>query len=135
MIHDYLFLVIPIVAVIVSQVLKLATDGIKGNLDFKRVFETYGGMPSSHAAFISSLAAVIAFESGITSPLFAVVFVFGTLVLRDALGLRLIISRQNATLNRLSGEKKLPERIYHTPLEIIAGLALGIGITIAFSLF
>jgi len=134
MIHDYLYLITPITAIIVSQVLKLATDGIKGNLDVQRIFQTYGGMPSSHAAFVGSLATIVALNQDIASPLFGMVFVFGVLVLRDALGLRSIISRQNQILNRLSGNKSLPERIYHTPVEIIAGLTLGFAVTLIFLL-
>ncbi|OIP80017.1 MAG: divergent PAP2 family protein [Parcubacteria group bacterium CG08_land_8_20_14_0_20_48_21] len=134
MIHDYLYLVIPIVAVVTSQVVKLATDGIKGNLDIKRIFETYGGMPSSHAAFVGSLATIVALEQGITTPLFGTVFVFGVLVLRDALGLRHIISRQNQTLNALHKDAQLPERIHHTLVEVIAGLVLGFVIALVFRL-
>ena len=47
---DYLYLIIPLIVVIGSQAIKLATDGIRGNFDLRNFFITYGGMPSSHTA-------------------------------------------------------------------------------------
>ncbi|OGY43400.1 MAG: hypothetical protein A2729_04470 [Candidatus Buchananbacteria bacterium RIFCSPHIGHO2_01_FULL_39_14] len=135
---DYSYIIIPIITAITSQVLKLLTDGIKGNFDFKNLFETYGGFPSSHTAFAVSIATLIGLRQNIDSPIFAMAFVFTTLIVRDALGFRNFLGRQAKILNYLinklpNGERKnLPhfrERMGHNSIEVLGGAILGIGLT------
>ncbi len=68
----------------IKVILVLAFDK---KLDFRR-FVGSGGMPSSHSAFVVSLATYIALESGFQSSEFAVCFVLAFVVMYDAAGVR-----------------------------------------------
>ena len=94
-----------------------------------------GGMPSSHAAVVSSLCASIGFAEGITSNLFVFSFWFALVVLRDAVGVRRAAGLHAKALNALgkqASEKAgidfhpVKEIQGHTPLEVIVGGLLGI---------
>ena len=105
-----------------------------GRIDFQVLVET-GGMPSSHAALVSALATGIGLQEGWSSPLFAVSVVFAFIVMYDAAGIRQAAGKQAKVLNQmvdeLFGEKhefseeKLKELLGHTPIQVIAGAALG----------
>jgi len=103
-----------------------------------------GGMPSSHAALVSSLCASVAFFEGITSNLFIFSFWFALVVLRDAMGVRRSAGLMAKTLNDLG--KQVTEKTGinfhpvkeiqgHSPPEVIVGGLLGISIAVAFLLF
>ena len=137
----YKLFFVPIIAAISAQMIKLAIDKIKGNFTLKSTFDTYGGMPSSHAAFVASLTTLIGFDYGIKSAVFAISVVFSIIILRDAMGLRRYVGDQASAINRLVN--KLPkeetksfkhqiENVGHTPLEIIVGCLYGIILAIIF---
>jgi acid phosphatase family membrane protein YuiD len=103
-----------------------------------------GGMPSSHAAVVSSLFVSIAFVEGIASNLFIFSFWFALVVLRDAMGVRRSAGLMAKALNDLgkqAAEKtglnfRLVKEIQgHTPLEVVVGSLLGVSIAIGISLF
>lgn len=134
MINTSLF-IIPVATAIGVQALKLGVDHIKGNLDLKHMWDSYGGMPSSHGAFVACLTTMVGFNDGIASTAFAISMVFSILTIRDAIGFRHEIGTHGRILNRLvrehpSEESKtypvLAERWGHTPLEITVGCAIGI---------
>lgn len=136
----YQLFLIPILAGILAQIIKLATDEIKGNFTWKHFTSDYGRMPSSHAAFVAALVTEIILKEGFTTSSFAVALIFSILTIRDAIGLRWQISQQNKLLNKISrqsnlDEKPLKEKIYHTPLEITAGILLGVGLALLFHFF
>jgi hypothetical protein len=94
-----------------------------------------GGMPSSHSALVTGLAAATARVSGLNSPAFALAAVFAGVVMYDAAGVRLAVSRQARILNimiedvfheRQFHEERLRELIGHTPIQVIAGAIIGI---------
>ena len=100
-----------------------------------------GGMPSSHAAVVTSMTASVAFSKGLGSDLFAVSLLVALLVMRGAMGVRRAVGIQGRAINILgsqSTEKKdvefspVKEIKGHTPLEVIAGALLGILISAAF---
>ncbi len=124
----YQLLIIPITAAVIAQGIKLATDKIKGNFTWNPLIHDYGGMPSSHSAFVSSLAAEIGFTQGFNSAIFAFAFVFAIIVIRDARGLRNYIGKANHELNKLNDNTNLNEKIGHKRTEIIIGCLLGIAI-------
>ncbi|MFH0854667.1 MAG: divergent PAP2 family protein [bacterium] len=122
-------IIIPISALFITQAIKLSIDKIKGNFTWYHLAHDYGGMPSSHSALICALLTEIALveQGGIKSPLFAAVFIFGILKIRDAKGLRNYLSQTNKELNKLTANQpKLNERIGHTNREIAVGCLLGI---------
>jgi acid phosphatase family membrane protein YuiD len=100
-----------------------------------RWFVGTGGMPSSHAAGVAALSTSIGVSYGFDSALFAVTLVFSLIVLFDAQGVRYSSGKQAEVLNkmlddiywkkRLDGEG-LKEFLGHTPVEVFAGIALGI---------
>ena len=102
-----------------------------------------GGMPSSHAAVVSSLVTSVAFAEGISSNLFIFSFWFALVVLRDAMGVRRSAGLMAKALNDLgkqASEKtgldfRLVKEIQgHTPLEVVVGCLLGVSIAVGLSL-
>ena len=97
-----------------------------------------GGMPSGHSATVSSLAVAAAFVYGLDSFEFAIAAILAVIVCKDAMGVRLETGKQAAIINDiveafnvLTSEEKLPdaklkEFVGHTPLQVIAGILLGI---------
>jgi len=140
---DYSYIIIPIIVLITSQALKLATDGISGNFDLKNIFITYGGMPSSHTAFSISITTLVGLREGFGSALFGVALIFTLLVIRDATTFRKLLGQQAKTfnyfINKLSPAEKagIPhfrERMGHSLLEVTAGAIWGVAITYFLSL-
>ena len=100
-----------------------------------------GGMPSSHSSIVCTLAVCIGKHFGFTSPFYAIAFVFGSIVMYDATGVRRATGEQAKALNQIidfirlkeevkNGEfqfqAKLKEVLGHKPLEVLAGSILGI---------
>jgi acid phosphatase family membrane protein YuiD len=112
----------------------------------REIFETLiwktGGMPSSHAALVSSMATMTAFREGLGSDLFAITFFLGLIVIRDAVGVRRSSGLQARSLNLLGksvSEKfgieyhAIKEIHGHAPLEVVVGALLGVFIAMAFA--
>lgn len=98
---------------------------------------TAGGMPSSHSAMVMGLTTAAGLQEGWNSTIFCVCVVFSFVVLYDAAGVRYAVGKQAALLNQIihdmieKGEiegEKLTELLGHTPLEVIVGTLLGIGV-------
>lgn len=118
-----------------AQVLKMIFVFIKNRkIDFRRLIGS-GGMPSSHAAFVVSLAVAVGLTEGFSSTLFAITVVIALVVMYDAAGVRRAAGQQAKILNMLveeweknnfeNTEKKLKELLGHTPVEVFAGAVLG----------
>lgn len=102
-----------------------------------------GGFPSSHTAAVSGLCTTVGFRSGVTSDLFMLSFCFLFVTVRDALGVRRANGIQARRINeigkalrenKIADYKPIKEVNGHTPIEVFAGLGLGISIGLAFSL-
>ncbi len=123
--------------------MSLLIQGFKGFSHFaltrhwnlRRFVET-GGMPSSHAASVSSLTTLVGMREGFGSSLFGVTLFFSLIVMYDAAGLRRAAGRHAVVLNRLiddhfknpeEGAHKLMELLGHTPFEVFVGALLGVG--------
>ena len=103
-----------------------------------------GGMPSAHSAFVSSLAVSAGRFCGLNSPEFALAFGLACVVIYDAMGVRRAAGEQAKMINMLTDElmknynkegkvvNQLKELLGHTPLEVLAGCALGITIAMMF---
>jgi acid phosphatase family membrane protein YuiD len=94
-----------------------------------------GGMPSSHSALVTGLATAVARVDGLGSTLFALAAILAAVVMYDAAGVRLAVSKQARILNlmlddffheRGFNEKRLHELIGHTPVQVFAGALIGI---------
>ena len=105
-----------------------------------------GGMPSAHSAAVTAVAVATGFECGFDSAVFAVAFFLAVVVMHDAAGVRLESGKQAKAINdlmallgelysdRLSPEDKLKEFIGHTPLQVAAGLCLGLVVALIMNL-
>ena len=96
-----------------------------------------GGMPSSHAALVASVAHSIGLFAGFNTPLFALALTLAAIVIYDATGIRRQAGIHAEFINRIirdmvkgkrSQEKQLREVLGHTPMEALAGTLLGIGV-------
>lgn len=124
-----------------AQVIKVLLTLIeKRRLDFRRLVGA-GGMPSSHAAFVTSLTTAVGLEKGFSSVEFAICAVFALVVMYDAAGVRRAAGQQARILNKLveqweksdftDTDKHLKELLGHTPKEVFVGALLGIAIAVA----
>ena len=104
--------------------------------DFTRLIGD-GGMPSGHSATVSSLAVMCAMIQGVDSFAFALSFILAVIVCHDAMGVRLETEKQAQLINEIVKsfrvlttnelpEVKLKEFVGHTPIQVLAGIALGI---------
>ena len=99
-----------------------------------------GGMPSSHSASVCALATACCIREGFGSPAFAISVVLAFIVMRDAMGMRRQVGEHAKVLNRLFKnlseslndpeltERALEELAGHTPLQVLAGMLLGIAV-------
>jgi acid phosphatase family membrane protein YuiD len=92
-----------------------------------------GGMPSSHSAFVTSLATAVYMEEGITTA-FAISLVLMFIVIRDAFGVRRTVGEEGMVLNRIMQKMKLKNRSHfsmgHTPMQVFVGAVLGIVVSL-----
>ena len=97
-------------------------------------------MPSAHSALVCSMFMAAAKSQGVNSPIFAIAFILAAIVMYDAMGVRRETGEQAKVLNKMLEqwievtEKNNPflqnmhlkEMVGHTPLQVMAGFALGI---------
>ena len=98
----------------------------------------YGGMPSAHTAFATSLATVVALNDGFYSTTFMIAVSLVIYILDDALRMRIFLSRHGMALQKLVShlpqeeQKEYPyleARLGHKGKEVIAGGIIGIFFT------
>ncbi|MDI9413944.1 MAG: divergent PAP2 family protein [Bacillota bacterium] len=131
-------LIVSILAWAIAQFLKIVTWAlISKKVNFRRLVEP-GGMPSSHSAFVTSLATGIGIKEGFSSTLFALAMVFSLIVMYDAAGVRRAAGKQATVLNSIIEDlnrrelhpERLKELLGHTPVEVVIGALLGIAVAI-----
>lgn len=128
------------VAQILKAIIKSRQRGTVFNWKF---IDDYGGMPSAHAAFLASLSTAVALTEGVFSTAFAICIIVSIILIRDALGFRMLLENHGRILDKLVKKNlnnhdristdQLARRIGHTWLEILVGAL--IGTAIAFALF
>ena len=121
----------------IAQALKTLIDlFLNRSLNPERMWGS-GGMPSSHSSTVCALATASLLRYGVESFEFAISFLFGIVVMHDAMGVRRETGKQAQVLNKLlfedflnlDGEiltKKLKEYVGHSPLQVACGAVLGI---------
>lgn len=124
-----------VAAWLIAQSIKVLLGVLREKRFNFRWFVGTGGMPSSHAAGVAALATSIGVSYGFDSALFAVTLVFAIIVMFDAQGVRYSSGKQAEILNKMLDDiywqkrlddKQLKEFLGHTPVEVFAGIALGI---------
>jgi hypothetical protein len=123
------------VAWFIAQALKVVhTLAKEKRFNFRR-FVGAGGMPSSHSAFVTSLATAMGQRMGWSHPVTALSWVFAMIVMYDAAGVRQAAGKQAGILNQIVDdlyhggrlrEDRLKELLGHSPVEVLAGAILGI---------
>ena len=137
---DNRILIAALVAWAIAQAIKaILYTIVNREFKFERLVGS-GGMPSSHAATVCALTTVVAMQFGLGSFEFAISFVLSSVVLHDARGVRQEAGKQAVTItaivDHLLKEGKilelpnweLKELIGHTPLQVLIGSIMGIGI-------
>ena len=122
---------------LIAQVMKFFIHAIVNKkFELSRLFGD-GGMPSGHSATVCSLAAYTGLVYGFGGFEFAATTVLAVIVCHDAMGVRLETGKQAILLNEILKsftilhEKKLPEVklkefVGHSPVQVSAGVILGI---------
>jgi acid phosphatase family membrane protein YuiD len=118
-------------AQILCQLFKVIFYSVKEQKFSFKYLASAGGIPSSHSAFVTSLAVAAGLQNGFFSDIFAVCFVFGAIVIYDAYRLRGAVQKHAKLLNRLTARhfpnehENLSEMLGHSLPEIAAGILAG----------
>ena len=133
-------LTVSIVSWFVAQVLKTIINFILlGKFQLERMWGD-GGMPSAHSATVCAMVIAAARSEGISSAIFAVASVVAIITMHDAMGVRHETGEQAKVLNQMIeewidiSEKNAPflqnmhlkEMVGHTPLQVMAGMVVGV---------
>jgi len=137
----YHLIIIPIITIVVSQSIKIITEfAEKKSWDMSR-FNGYGGMPSSHTAFVIALTMEVWQTEGANSTAFALALGLTLIVIRDAVGFRRYLGRHSQVINVLIQkikqkkildieDTKLQENLGHRPVEALVGAIIGVALSI-----
>ena len=128
----------------VAQALKIPTYWlVEKKLDWTRFFGS-GGMPSSHSAFVVSLAIMVGATEGFHTAAFAIAVVLAAVVMYDASGVRHETGVQGQVLNEIiqkvfvDGQPitdvELKELVGHTKVEVAGGFIVGVLTAVTFIL-
>ncbi len=128
-----------LLACAIAQLFKVVVELVQnGKMNLQALVAT-GGMPSAHSAFVAALAVGVGQTKGWASPEFAIAFVFAIIVMYDAAGVRQAAGLQARILNQIIDEffqekhhlsqDRLKELLGHTPIQVIAGLGVGIAVS------
>ena len=143
-----------ILANLLAQIAKVPTYYMKHRTWRFGLIISTGGMPSSHAAFVSALATSVGLYMGVDSPHFAIAFVLAAVVVYDAMGIRRHAGKHAAMLNKLIDDlkelkespglmkrfsdpqyhKQFKELLGHEPAETFWGVMFGILIALIYHL-
>ncbi|WP_196158869.1 divergent PAP2 family protein [Reinekea sp. G2M2-21] len=139
----------PLMAAVVGNLAAQTAKGVVQAITHRSispdVIFASGGMPSSHSSTVAALTMAIGLHEGFGSSLFALSFIFMSVVAYDAMGVRLAAGKHAAALNILMDEfmqlrqlafsrepnkgklviQRFRERIGHSVGEVFTGLAFG----------
>src|SRR6266481_3307309 len=128
-----------VIAWLVAQASKTVFELIQQRKLILSRLVSSGGMPSSHTALVTGLATATGRMMGVGSATFAIAVVLASIVMYDAAGVRRAVSIQARILNQMIdevfqgrpiAEKRLRELIGHTPMQVIVGGLLGVGVAL-----
>ncbi|PKK87325.1 MAG: hypothetical protein CVV63_01430 [Tenericutes bacterium HGW-Tenericutes-8] len=125
-----------IIALLAAQILKFFSFSYKEKRPMFRALISTGGMPSSHSALVTSMTASIYLYRGVDL-YFAISLMVALVVIHDSMGIRLEASKHAMMLNQINEKlgldndhinkgKALKEPLGHFPIEVFAGVVLGI---------
>lgn len=115
-------ILVPIIAVIISQIIKITLILVKGKkVKFKEAI-WMAGMPSSHSAFLTALIIAVGIKEGIASSLFGITLIFSLMYIFDLLLIFKILLIERV--------KELQDRLGHSLFQIIVGIIIGAAIAL-----
>lgn len=131
------FFIVAVSSWFIAQVLKTIIYAIANKkVDLSRIVGD-GGIPSGHSATVSSLAFMCLLVYGTHSFEFAIAVILAIIVCHDAMGVRSEAGKHAVILNKLihsheslsdenHSKESLNEFVGHTPVQVMAGIAVGI---------
>ena len=121
-----------------AQLIKVVLEMVLARRLDVRLFVSSGGMPSSHSALAVACTASIGKLYGIHGPDFALAVVLSAVVMYDACNVRRsagdtarLVNQLLAHVEKLTAEDfadDLREVMGHTPLQVLMGALLGLGV-------
>jgi acid phosphatase family membrane protein YuiD len=138
------YIVVPFAVWAIAQFIKFCLAAIRGELDFKYLYAS-GGMPSVHAAVVTSLATTAFILDGPKSQIFGLSVILAGIVMYDSFGVRRSSGEQAIAINQIidsldqkgtviQPRQHLREVLGHTPSQVIVGAALGLAIAGLFNI-
>lgn len=134
-----------LIANVLAQLIKIILYSIKKKKFNTTLIFATGGMPSSHSSTVTAMATTVGLIMGWSSVIFAVAACFAGVVMFDAAGVRRNAGKQAKVLNEMiqalvtKGQiiqvEKLKEFLGHSPVEVLAGAALGMAISFGLHYF
>ena len=127
-----------LLALFLAQLIKVVLDlALLGKMEWQRFFSS-GGMPSSHSALVVAATTAIGMTDGFGGTVFALAVILSAVVMYDACNVRrsagdtarlvnkLLEHMEKLTAEDLAGN--LREVMGHTPLQVLMGALLGLGV-------
>jgi hypothetical protein len=124
------------ISAILSQGIKIILNMIKDKkgISIPDLVVT-GGMPSTHAALVSSLFAISLLDTGL-SAITVISIVLFIIVTTDSMGVRRTAGEEAVALNKIIKIEKLKIHqlhysLGHKPIQVLAGIAIGFAVSLA----
>ncbi len=121
-----------------AQLIKVILEAVLARRLDVRLFVSSGGMPSSHSALAVACTASIGKLYGMQGPDFALAVILSAVVMYDACNVRRsagdtarLVNQILAHVEKLTAEDfadDLREVMGHTPLQVLMGALLGLGV-------
>ena len=121
-----------------AQLIKVLLEAVLARRLNLRLFVSSGGMPSSHSALVVACTAAIGKLEGIQGGVFALSVIMSSVVMYDACNVRRsagdtarLVNQILAHVEKLTAEDfadDLREVMGHTPLQVLMGALLGLGV-------
>ena len=121
-----------------AQLIKVVLDLVILRKWEPKRFVSSGGMPSSHSALVVACTAAIGKLYGVQGPMFALSVILAAIVMYDACNVRRsagdtakLVNQILAHVEKLTAEDfadDLKEVMGHTPLQVLMGALLGLGV-------
>lgn len=121
-----------------AQLIKVVLEAVLARRLDVRLFVSSGGMPSSHSALVVACTAAIGKLHGIQGSAFALAVILSAVVMYDACNVRRsagdtarLVNQLLAHVEKLTAEDfadDLREVMGHTPLQVLMGALLGLGV-------
>ena len=121
-----------------AQLIKVILEAVMTRRLNARLFVSSGGMPSIHSALAVACTAAIGKLYGMNGPYFALAVILSAVVMYDACNVRRsagdtarLVNQLLAHVEKLTAEDfadDLREVMGHTPLQVLMGALLGLGV-------